>query len=87
MILISPKNAKLGDVIVYGVEHRADPIIHRVIAIEDDQFMTKGDHNCGIADFEKNIPKDMVIGKAVWRVPFLGWVKIAFVEFIQLFQR
>lgn len=86
MILYSPKNVKFGDVIVYGVSHRPDPIIHRVVNIEnDDTYTTKGDHNCGIAQFETKVPRDRVIGKAVWRVPWLGWVKIAFVGLINLF--
>ncbi len=80
MILYSPKKAELGDVIVYLVEHRPDPIIHRVIRISDENgkrfFWTKGDHNCDVGSFENRIPEDRVIGKAVWRVPFLGWVKI-----------
>jgi len=88
MILYSPKSIKLGDTIVYLTNTRPDPIIHRVIAIEDrvsDEFYwTKGDHNCDIGDFEKGIAKENIIGKAVWRVPLLGWVKIIFVDLINL---
>lgn len=88
MILYSPKSVKLGDTIVYLTNTRPDPIIHRVIAIEDKNdspfYWTKGDHNCDIGEFEKGIPQDKVIGKAVWRVPLLGWVKIVFVDLISL---
>jgi signal peptidase I len=88
MILYSPKSVKLGDTIVYLTNTRPDPIIHRVIAIEDKNgspfYWTKGDHNCDIGEFEKGIPQDKVIGKAVWRVPLLGWVKIVFVDLINL---
>lgn len=80
MILYSPKNAKLGDVIVYVVANRPDPIIHRVVKVSEENGMkyywTKGDHNCDMGAFERRIPENKVIGKAVWRVPFLGWVKI-----------
>jgi len=80
MILFSPKNVDVGDVIVY-IANRPDPIIHRVIKINEVNgkriFSTKGDHNCDMGAFEKEIPENNVIGKAVWRVPFLGWVKIA----------
>ncbi len=80
MILYSPKKAEVGDSIVYLVSHRPDPIIHRVIDLKEENgkrlFFTKGDHNCDAGDFERNIPEDKVIGKAVWRIPFLGWVKI-----------
>ena len=87
MFLVGPDNVEVGDVIVYQVSHRADPIIHRVVSMKDGAFTTKGDHNCGIASFEQDIPADKVIGKAFWRLPFLGWVKIIFVDFINLFAR
>jgi len=84
MILYSPKNAELGDVIVYLVPQRPDPIIHRVVEIGEEDgtrlFWTKGDHNCDVGSFENHIPDRNVIGKAVWRVPLLGWVKILAVE-------
>ncbi len=80
MVLYSAKKAELGDVIVYLAQHRPDPIIHRVIGVSEENgakyYWTKGDHNCDVGGFEARIPQDKVIGKAVWRVPFLGWVKI-----------
>jgi signal peptidase I len=80
MILYSPEDAETGDVIVYIVPNRPDPIIHRVISKSEENgralFWTKGDHNCDTGDFEEHIPSERVIGKAVWRVPLLGWVKI-----------
>lgn len=87
MVLVSPDNAEIGDVIVYQVSHRPDPIIHRVVGVSDGLFTTKGDHNCGIAEFEYGIPQERVIGKAVWRVPWLGWVKIIFVDVVSMIAR
>lgn len=91
MILYSPSEAAVGDVIVYTVPNRPDPIIHRVIAVDESGgrkvFTTKGDHNCDVGEFEKGIPHERVIGKAIWRVPLLGWVKIIAVGFLQLFVR
>lgn len=79
MILYSPEKAVVGDVIVY-IADRPDPIIHRVIKVGEENgrqlYWTKGDHNCDVGGFEQHIPEERVIGKAVWRVPFLGWVKI-----------
>jgi len=80
MVLASAESAQKGDVLVYLVPRRPDPIIHRIVDIKQTSqgkvFTTKGDHNCDIGSFERNIPEERVIGKAVWRVPFLGWVKI-----------
>jgi len=80
-----------GDVIVYSIKEKADPIIHRVIDIKEENgkkyYFTKGDHNCGIASFEKAIPEERIIGKSFLRIPFLGWIKIGFVKIISLFMR
>lgn len=84
MFLISPKNAEVGDVIVFNGNHRNDPIIHRVIDMNSTSFRTKGDNNCGSWYFEDDIPKENVLGKAVLRVPLLGWIKIGFVSLIRL---
>ncbi|MBC8444302.1 signal peptidase I [Candidatus Woesearchaeota archaeon] len=82
-----PKNIKTGDVIVFQ-SNRPDPIIHRTIKVwyQDDKyhFQTKGDHNQGsyIQVMETDIQEDRLLGKAVLRIPFLGWIKIAFVNMI-----
>jgi signal peptidase I len=80
MILYSKKNIKVGDVAVFNSDGKFDPIIHRVVAITEKDgkkyYFTKGDHNIGTASFEQNIPEEKVIGKAIIRVPYLGWIKI-----------
>jgi len=38
----------------------------------------------GSAAFEKAISTEQRLGKAVLRIPFLGWIKIGFVEILQL---
>jgi signal peptidase I len=85
MVLARPKNVEIGDIIVFYVEHRPDPIIHRVIEITEKGYTTKGDHNHDSADFENDIEKDKVIGRAVMRVPLLGWIKIGFMGLLRLF--
>ncbi|RLE47908.1 signal peptidase I [Candidatus Woesearchaeota archaeon] len=89
MFLHKRTKIKIGDVIVYRIKERKDPIIHRVINIIEEHgkryYSTKGDHNCGVARFERVIPEDNVIGKASIRMPFLGWIKIAFVKLVSIF--
>lgn len=90
MILVGTPTGKikLGDIIVFTTTSRADPIIHRVIAINEEKgqryFTTKGDHNTGIHTGieEDKISTDRVIGRAVFRIPYLGWIKIGAVKFI-----
>jgi len=85
------KKIKVGDVIVFR-STRPDPIIHRVVKKwENDNvyfFQTKGDNNKdsinnNVID-ETNINQDKVIGKAVIKIPFLGFIKIWFVDILSL---
>ena len=85
MVLAGADDVKVGDVIVFYVEHRPEPIIHRVVEITDKGYTTKGDHNHDSAGFENDIPKESVIGKAVLRVPYLGWIKIGFIGLLGMF--
>ena len=89
-----PNEITVGDVIVFR-SNRPDPIIHRVVKRWEINgkyyFQTKGDHNSdsitSIGLDETNIPEDNLLGKAVFRVPLLGYIKIWFVELIQLFMK
>ena len=51
---------------------------------EDYYFQTKGDNNPQSYPQlqETEISEDKLVGKAVFRVPLLGWVKIIFTELI-----
>jgi hypothetical protein len=76
---------KVGDIIVYRIQQQKDPIIHRVVAI-DDAVQTKGDANPAQIHFEKSIPQDQVYGKAILKIPYIGWVKVLFVELLNIFK-
>lgn len=83
-----PEDIKVGDVIVFQSK-KPYPIIHR--AIGKDQmnmwvFQTKGDNNkAQIRDNELDetrVLETQLLGKAVLRVPWLGYVKIWFVDLL-----
>ncbi len=84
IVLVSPKNINVGDVIVAtnnGVT--AYPVIHRVVSVRENSITTNGDNNqCEIWDFERSIPKQAVIGKALFRIPYLGWIKVLAVDIV-----
>ena len=65
-------NIKENDIITYQLD---DTIItHRLIKIEDNQLITKGDANNAE---DKPIEKKSVIGKVVKTIPKLGiWIKV-----------
>ncbi|MCF7859902.1 MAG: signal peptidase I [Candidatus Cloacimonetes bacterium] len=73
----------VGDILVFYSAIKPEPIIHRVIHVRESDdgfvFTTKGDHNGDIHPFEKNIPEKDIVGTALFRIPFLGWIKIGFV--------
>lgn len=80
---------EVGDVIIFNA-NTAHPIIHRVVRIEDNNiYSTKGDHNTGQLTYdnnpehtdETNITKDAIIGRGVFKIPKLGWLKLIFSGF------
>lgn len=85
---------KIGDIIIFkpGKESSAPrPIIHRIVKIENSMVQTKGDHNelqltgsnNQFNTDETNIKKDQIIGKAIFKIPYLGYIKIWTSELIQ----
>jgi len=85
----------VGDIIIFQANRDSSaprPIIHRIVNIEDGFIATKGDHNSeqlvkGNNLFntdETTITQDRIIGKAVMKIPYLGWPKIWLVEGLKL---
>jgi len=77
MIIMGRDSIEVGDVIIFDTG-RSYPIIHRVVSTNPIQ--TKGDHNGAQLDEEKGINKNQIIGVAVGRIPYIGWIKLFFVE-------
>lgn len=85
---------KLGDIIIFKPNKDSiapRPIIHRIVIINPDgTYQTKGDHNEKQLTQDNNIyytdetkiTNEQIIGKAVFKIPYLGWVKIGAVELI-----
>ncbi len=84
---------KIGDIIIFKAEDSSAPrpIIHRIVSIDGEIIATKGDHNSqqlrkgnNIFDTdETNIDKDQIVGKAVLKIPYLGWPKIWLIELLK----
>jgi|SRR3989338_5354260 len=77
-VLRKARDIKVGDVIIYNNKISNAPIIHRVVGIEDNYYMTKGDHNAVMFPFESKIEREQVYGKVLLKIPYLGWVKVGF---------
>lgn len=89
---------KIGDIIIFkpNPDSKAPrPIIHRIVSIDENKIIqTKGDHNkeqlTSSNNFyntdETNIKEEQIIGKAIFKIPYLGWIKIWFTDLINIFR-
>lgn len=91
-----PENINIGDVIVFIQEQNPakEPIIHRVVSIDNSGaeivFQTKGDHNKESIKVESSakylneyeVTESQLVGRALFRVPYLGYLKIWFYNLI-----
>lgn len=77
VFVLGRENVKMGDVIIFESSFK-HPLIHRTV--KEDPIGTKGDNNFGQLDEERNIEKEQVLGKAAFRLPGLGWLKLIFFE-------
>lgn len=82
-------NYNIGNIIIFEPNPGSTaghPIIHRIISL--DPIGTKGDHNSMQLTSNNNaqkidetsIPENRVIGKATFKIPALGWIKLIFFE-------
>ncbi len=84
----NPADLRIGDVIVFKTS-RPDPIIHRIVKKWDEDgyyFQTKGDKNSDSireSDLdETRVSEKQLIGKSLFRIPWLGYIKIWFVDLL-----
>ncbi len=82
-------NLEVGDILVFQ-GNKPQPLIHRIVKVwqEDENYyyQTKGDHNHDIIngpEGEAKIGKERIYGKGIMRIPYLGWVKILFVDAVR----
>jgi hypothetical protein len=81
VFVVGAKNLEKGDVIIFsgGANH---PLIHRLVSA-DGQYATKGDNyktNSNQLSSEKDIAPEAIIGRALFRIPYVGWAKLIFFE-------
>jgi signal peptidase I len=84
-------NLIVGDILVFQA-NKPQPIIHRIVKTWQNDadkhfYQTKGDHNSqSISNQlgETEIGEERVLGQGIIRIPYLGWVKILFVNALSL---
>jgi hypothetical protein len=78
---VGAKNIKVGDVIIFH-GGSTNPLIHRVVKVGE-TYSTKGDNyktNSQQLTSELNIREEQIIGKALFKIPMVGWIKLIFFE-------
>jgi hypothetical protein len=83
------ENLEVGNVLIFQGS-KVQPIIHRIVSTWNEDgsrfYQTKGDHNSGIISGtygEEKIGQERVLGKGIIRIPYLGWLKILFVDAVK----
>ncbi len=85
IIVKGTKNYSIGDVAVY-VSPLGVPIVHRIINItcteEKCYYTFKGDNSPFPLPWERKIPQERVVGKVIFRIPYLGLPKVLLIRLI-----
>ncbi|MBT4174736.1 signal peptidase I [archaeon] len=81
VIILKNKDVEVGDIVVYQGGY-VYPIIHRVTFINEDEntVVVKGDNNDAPDPFDVNINE--IEGMALYKIPWIGWVKLVFANLI-----
>ncbi len=75
IVILGNEDIQIGDVIVYESPRFGHPIIHRVIEIQEEGYVTKGDNN--LNKDPQLVKPSWVKGKAKLAVPVLGLPRMA----------
>jgi hypothetical protein len=75
IVVQGEKEYEKGDIVIFRVSSQSTPIIHRIVSTGD-FYSTKGDNNQYQLAAEKTIAKNQVLGKAIAKIPYLGWIKL-----------
>lgn len=78
IILVSGRGTyEQGDILIFNSQY-SHPLIHRIVSV--DPYDTKGDNNLGQLSGELDIQPEQFVGKALVRIPGIGWIKLIFSE-------
>jgi signal peptidase I len=81
IFIVKTKNISVGNVIIFNAQ-TSYPIIHRIID-DIEPYQTKGDNyvtNSKQLSVEKNISEEQYLGRAIFKIPYLGWIKLIFFD-------
>jgi len=68
VFFIKISDIQVGDIIIFKNSEGID-VIHRVIEIKDNRYITKGDNNQWY-DWNENVTQEDIRGKMIFKIPF-----------------
>ncbi len=81
IIVTGTKDVLVGDIIIFDIQTKSEPIIHRVYNITSEGILTKGDNPYTNRNVDPWVIQEKdVHGKAVLKVPLLGWLRVLLTE-------
>ena len=85
LIISSPEEVSIGDVVVYVNPDLGYAIIHRVINATSAGYVTKGDRNPAADPWI--VQERWLKGKAAFLLPLVGWIRVLPADIIQALGR
>ncbi len=73
LFVVHANEPKVGDILIYKRNGSPLTIVHRLVSIEEDHYIIKGDNN---KQADASVNKEYVIGKVVFGVPVLGYPRL-----------
>ncbi len=73
LVVVRPDDIKVGDIVVYRRTARDITIVHRIVKVEGDTYIIKGDNN---PSADSPVRKEMILGKVVAGAPLLGYPRL-----------
>jgi len=82
IVVLNTEKFDVGNIIIFNTDTGKFPIIHRIYSINGGTVMTKGDNNPspGPPNPYGTVNVNSIHGKAILKIPLLGWVKILFTQ-------
>jgi len=74
LVVAGEKSPKIGDVILFKSPQHGRLVVHRVVNVAPEGYITKGDAN-PVPDF-KPVPRRNVVGRVIIVIPYLGALRL-----------
>jgi len=77
LFVMSAEDPQVGDIVIYQRSDVKYTIVHRIIEVNEEGYVTKGDNNPAPDPGIVIVKKEQIIGKVLFAVPLLGYPRLA----------